>query len=77
MQKILISIPDQLASRMKVAIPTRQRSKTITRLIETEVEKREKSLYECAVAVENDAALHREMKDWDITLQDGLDSESW
>lgn len=77
MEKILISMPDQLAIRMKAIIPTRQRSKTFTRLIEQEIEKREKALYECAVTVEKDAALHEEMKEWDTVLQDGLDNESW
>lgn len=62
---------------MKAAIPARQRSKTITRLIEGEVARREKLLYECAVAVEKDRALNNEMEDWDITIQDGLDDESW
>lgn len=77
MERVLISIPDQLAARLRAAIPPRQRSKTITHLIEIEVEKRERKLYECAAAVEKDAALNREMKDWDETLQDGLNDESW
>ena len=77
MNKVLISIPDQLAARMKAIIPQRQRSKIITNLIQKEVEKREKILYECAVAVENDVTLAHEMKDWDTTLQDGLNDESW
>ncbi len=77
MSKVLISIPDQLATRMRAAIPTRQRSKIITHLIEKEIEKRERALYECAAAVEKDSTLRNEMKDWDVTLQDGLDDESW
>lgn len=77
MEKILISMPDQLVIRMKAVIPARQRSKTFTRLMEKEIERREKSLYECAIAVEKDAVLRQEMKDWDATLQDGLDDESW
>ena len=77
MEKVLISMPDQLATRMRAAIPTRQRSKTIARLIEKEIKKRERALYECAAAVEKDSGLHHEMKDWDVTLQDGLDDESW
>lgn len=72
MEKFLISMPDQLVARMKAVIPARQRSKIFTRLIEQEIKKREKTLYACAVAVEKDTALQREMKDWDITLQDGL-----
>ena len=77
MEKVLISMPNQLAARMRTAIPARQRSKIIVHLIEKEIEKREKALYECAVAVEKDAALHEEMKEWDTTLRDGIEDESW
>ena len=77
MDKVLISIPDDIASRMRAAIPQRQRSKVIVRLIEAEIDRREKALYECAVAVENDASLNNEIQDWDITLQDGMNNGSW
>lgn len=77
MQKLLISIPDQLVLRMRAVIPNRQRSKEISSLIEKEVEKREKSLFNCALAVEKDQNLKNEMSDWNITLQDGLTDESW
>ena len=77
MTKVLISIPDKIAARMRSAIPQRQRSKVIADLIEKEVERREKSLFECALAVEKDNALRNEMDVWDVTLQDGLSDESW
>lgn len=77
MNKVLISIPDKIAHRMRAAIPQRQRSKVIVKLIEKEIERREQALYECALAVEQDAALNQEMKEWDVTLQDGLPNESW
>ncbi len=77
MNNVLISIPDNIASRMRAAIPQRQRSKVIARLIEKEVERREKALFECALTVENDVNLQEEMKDWDTTINDGLDDESW
>jgi metal-responsive CopG/Arc/MetJ family transcriptional regulator len=77
MNKILISMPTQLSLRLKAAIPQRQRSKVIAHLIELEIEKREKMLYECAIAVEKDKALNNEMNEWDTTLQDGLKHESW
>jgi metal-responsive CopG/Arc/MetJ family transcriptional regulator len=77
MTKVLISIPDKIASRMRASIPQKQRSKVIAQLIEKEIEKREKALYECAVAVEQDNELNQEMKDWNVTLQDGLTDESW
>lgn len=75
MEKILISLPNQLAARMRATIPPRQRSKVFTHLIEEEVEKRERALYECALAVENDTGLRSEMSDWEITLADGLSEE--
>ncbi len=61
MQKVLISLPDNLA-----------RSKIISELIEKEIKRREKSLYQCACEVEKDDALNREMEDWNITVGDGI-----
>lgn len=72
MEKVLISLPDQLAVRMRATIPSRQRSKIITHLIEEEIERREHALYECALAVEQDASLREEMAEWDVTISDGL-----
>jgi hypothetical protein len=77
MEKFLISMPDNLATRMRASIPVRQRSKTIVRLIDEEVKKRERLLYECAIAVEKDASLNQEMKEWDVTLSDGVKNGSW
>jgi hypothetical protein len=77
MHKILISMPTQLVSRMKAAIPQRQRSKVIAHLIQLEIERREKALFDCAAAVEKDQTLRKEMQEWDATLQDGLEDESW
>lgn len=77
MSKVLISIPDKMVSRMKAAIPQRQRSKVIVYLLEKEIERREKALFDCALAVEKDFASLDEMKEWDVTLQDGLQDESW
>lgn len=72
MHKVLISLPDQLASRMRSTIPERQRSKIITALLESEILRREKALYECALAVENDKALKADLSAWDETISDGL-----
>lgn len=77
MHKILISMPEQLVLRMKTVIPQKQRSKVIACLIEEEIEKRERSLYECAMQVEKDKELEKEMQDWDVTLNDGLTDETW
>lgn len=75
--KMLISIPEQLAIRMRAMMPARQRSKAIASLIEVEILRREQLLYNVAQAVENDVLLNAEMEDWNITLQDGIHHESW
>ena len=71
--KVLFSIPDPLYSRMTAAIPPRQRSKVIARLLENEIKKRERELYKAALAVEQDEELNLEMKDWDVTVGDGIE----
>ena len=77
MQKILISLPDDLAIRLRTYIPSKQRSKIIAQLLESELKRREQALYECALEVEADESLNGEMKDWEITQSDGLDNETW
>lgn len=77
MQKVLISVPDELAARMRSILPARKRSKTIVHLLEEEIQRREKKLYECALAVESDDVLNNEMDEWNVTLQDGISDESW
>lgn len=80
MHKILISIPDNLVSRLRAVIPPRSRSKIISHLIAEEIDRRENDLYANALSVEKDEALNKEMKAWDITSGDGLKElkhESW
>ncbi len=77
MQKILISLPDELASRMKLAIPNKKRSQVIAALLTREIETREKYLYEIACQVEADTKLNQEMEDWQSTSCDGIEHETW
>lgn len=77
MQKILVSLPDELAQRLRAVIPNRQRSKVVASLLEREVAQREKALYQCACDVEADESLNAEMAEWNGTVEDGLESESW
>ena len=77
MQKILIALPDDLVDRMRTVIPNRQRSKVIAQLLEFEVKKREKELYNCACEVEADAELNKEMSDWETTIGDQIEPETW
>lgn len=58
---------------MKAAIPKHQPNKVTANLTETAIAKREKALYDSALAVETDAALTNETADWDVTVADGLD----
>ncbi|MGA2935787.1 MAG: hypothetical protein ABSF52_01635 [Syntrophobacteraceae bacterium] len=71
--KVLVSIPDSLYARMMATVPPRQRSKVIAKLLENEIEKREQELYQAALAVEQDQELNAEMKDWDVTVSDGIE----
>jgi metal-responsive CopG/Arc/MetJ family transcriptional regulator len=71
--KVLVSIPESLYSRMAATIPPRQRSRLIAKLLEDEVSKREQELYQAALAVEQDEDLGAEMKEWDVTVGDGIE----
>ena len=75
--KVLVSLSDELYARMQAVIPPRQRSKVVAGLLEEEVRRRERELYECALAVEQDGQLHAEMADWDATVGDGIETETW
>lgn len=77
MQKILFSLPDELVTQLRAYIPSKQRSKVVTQLLEKELKRREQALYQCALEVEADTSLNDEMKDWEITQEDGLDNEPW
>jgi len=77
MHKILVSLPDDLAARMKQMIPSRQRSRVIAEILESEINRREQALYQCAREVEADDALNNEMADWGVAVDDGIESESW
>jgi hypothetical protein len=75
--KVLVSLSDELYARMQAVIPPRQRSKVVGNLLEEEVRRREREFYECALAVEQDEQLQAEMADWDITVGDGIETETW
>jgi len=77
MQKVLISVPDDLLARMRAVIPNRQRSRIIAEVLENEVERRERELYECAHDVEADKALNIQMSEWDLTVGDGIEPKTW
>jgi metal-responsive CopG/Arc/MetJ family transcriptional regulator len=77
LMKVLVSLSDDLFARMQAVIPPRQRSKVVAELLEAEVQRREQELYECALAVEQDEQLQAEMAEWDVTVGDGIETETW
>ena len=70
---IVLKLPDELVSRFKSMVPNRQRTRVITSLMETEIKRREKELERVAAEVEADVALKEDMRDWDVTIADGID----
>jgi hypothetical protein len=58
---------------MTATNPPRQRSRLIAKLLEDELKKREQELYQAALAVEQDEELGAEMREWDVTLGDGIE----
>ncbi|HSW69198.1 MAG TPA: hypothetical protein VLI69_03430 [Gammaproteobacteria bacterium] len=71
--KVMFSFPDQLAARMRSAIPSRERSKIAAILFEKEISMREQSLYLCAKELEENKGLRDEMSSWDSEFgEDGL-----
>ena len=72
--QMLFHIPDAIAERFKLAIPARQRSAYVARLMENSLpEETEDPLYKVALAVEEDAALNEEMKEWrEGVIGDGI-----
>ena len=70
----MFSLPDQLVSRMKAAIPQRERSKVLAILLEKEISAREQRLFLCAKELEESSGLKKEMATWDNEFnKDGLD----
>lgn len=74
MAQILLHLPEDLARRFKQAIPARQRSGFVQKLLEKALpEEGDDPLYQAALAVEADAALHEEMAEWEsATVGDGI-----
>ncbi len=75
--KVMFSFPDQLITRMKAAIPSRDRSRVVAILLEKEISLRERNLYLCAKELEESSGLKDEMAVWDDQFgQDGLDDDT-
>ena len=62
--RLTLSIPDALAYRFQVAVPPRQRSKLVARLLEQTLAEREYSQAAACRAANRDTALVKENDEW-------------
>jgi len=69
--RITLSIPDRVASRFRAAVPARQRSKLVTRLLEQELVGRDDSLAAACRSANRDKTLEREIDEWQ-SFDDGI-----
>ena len=78
MAQMLLHLPEDLARRFRNAVPARQRSGFVQKLLEQALpEESDDPLYRTALAVEADAALNAEMAEWEeATAGDGLGPEA-
>ena len=71
--QMLFHIPDPLAARFRQAVPPRQRSAFVTKLMEQALPEEDDPLYLLALEVERDAVLNEEMREWrDGLIADGI-----
>lgn len=69
--RMTLSIPDAVAHRFQVAIPPRQRSRLVTRLLEGVLSEHEDSLAAACRAANRDKALEGEIDAWQ-SFEDGV-----
>ncbi|MEK8019594.1 MAG: hypothetical protein VSS75_022190 [Candidatus Parabeggiatoa sp.] len=77
MQQVSVFLPDELVVKMKILIPQQEYSHFFIQLLERELQIREAALYQTACEVEADETLNQEMSDWNVTIADGIQHESW
>ena len=70
--RMTLSIPDVVAHRFQAAVPARQRSRLVTRLLEQELSERDNSLAAACRAANRDRVLAREIDEWQA-FEDGIE----
>ena len=72
--QVLIRLPTEVARRFRNAIPARQRSEFVRKLLEENLPNVDEQMYELALQAEAfDSANPEEVSELDATLMDGLD----
>ena len=78
-QQILIRLPEDVAARLKAAVPARQRNKFVADLVARAVARHEDELAKIAAAVtleeQRNREIKQEMRDWEATVGDGIKEE--
>ena len=69
--RMTLSIPDAVAHRFQAAVPARQRSRLVTRLLEQELSEQDSSLAAACRAANRDQALAGEIDEWQ-SFDDGM-----
>ena len=62
--RITLSIPDAIAHRFQATVPPRQRSRLVSRLLESSLASHENALAAACRAANKDRELEREIDDW-------------
>jgi hypothetical protein len=62
--RITLSIPDEVAHRFQAAVPARQRSRLVTRLLKQELKDRDNALATACRAANRDKDLEQEIDEW-------------
>ena len=70
--RMTLSIPDVVAHRFQAAVPARQRSRLVTRLLKHELLERDNALALACRAANRDKALVQEIEEWQ-SFDDGID----
>jgi metal-responsive CopG/Arc/MetJ family transcriptional regulator len=70
--RVTLTLPDHLAKRFLVTIPSRERSATVARLLEQDLARREQALEAACLAANADTALAAEIEEWQA-FDDGLE----
>ena len=78
-QQILIRLPEEVAAKLKAAVPARQRNKFVAELVATAIARHEDALAKIATAVTNEEkrnpTIAQETRDWEATVGDGLEEK--
>ena len=78
-QQILIRLPEDIAARLKAAVPARKRNKFVADLVTTAIVHHEQKLGRIAAAVTEEERkrpeLRKETREWEATIADGIEEK--